>query len=551
VRSRLRKKILAKASNIRLLGLAAQKRLRGGDVEGAYASRSLATSPSEVLARIALATAEVGERDFSTARQNLEPLFQMPGLDPENRSLAQTLMGDVLDGEADYAAAFRFYSAAKEALRTHYAHTYATRAEETAQARNARLRNHFSSVPGETWRVDKGKADTETRAPVFLTGFLRSGTTLLGQVLAGHSDVEVMHERDCLVDAVSDFVVPQDGLDRLVKLDQATIKIYVDRYWAQAREYGQELQRGVFVDKAPTMAPLLPLAATLFPRAKALFLIRDPRDVVLSYFRRRFAMNAEKFDMLTLSGIAATYVATMELAELYRAGLGLDIYDVRYETLTSDFEPEVRRICEFLGLEWHPAMADFGARVKIYNIDTPNIAQLTRGLSRESEGHWRRYKKELMPILHSHPGASVSAIRRTEMSRQRPAQNDRGPSQRQLRVGEMLRHALSQILVRCEIRDPDLEGVSVTVTQVKPSPDMRHANVFVEPLGGKNAKQIVTALNRHKAFLRGEMGRMIELKFTPELRFLEDESFSEAQKIEDILKSERVQRDLKADDDGT
>jgi ribosome-binding factor A len=137
------------------------------------------------------------------------------------------------------------------------------------------------------------------------------------------------------------------------------------------------------------------------------------------------------------------------------------------------------------------------------------------------------------------------------MSRQRPTQNSRGPSQRQLRVGEMLRHALSQILVRCEIRDPDLEGVSVTVTQAKPSPDMRHATIFVEPLGGRNAKQIVAALNRHKAFLRGEMGHMIELKFTPELRFIEDESFSEAQKIEDILKSDRVQRDLKADDDAS
>ncbi len=136
------------------------------------------------------------------------------------------------------------------------------------------------------------------------------------------------------------------------------------------------------------------------------------------------------------------------------------------------------------------------------------------------------------------------------MPRQRSPQSGHGPSQRQLRVGEMLRHALSQILVRCEIRDPDLEGVSVTVTQAKPSPDMRHATIFVEPLGGKNAKQIVTALNRHKAFLRGEMGHMIELKFTPELRFVEDESFSEAQKIEDLLKSERVQRDLKADDDG-
>jgi len=134
------------------------------------------------------------------------------------------------------------------------------------------------------------------------------------------------------------------------------------------------------------------------------------------------------------------------------------------------------------------------------------------------------------------------------MSRHRSTQNDHGPSQRQLRVGEMLRHALAQILVRGEIRDPDLEGVSVTVTQVKPSPDMRHATVFVEPLGGKNAKEIVAALNRHKSFLRGEMGHMIDLKFTPDLRFIEDESFSEAQKIEDILKSDRVQRDLKSDD---
>jgi ribosome-binding factor A len=136
------------------------------------------------------------------------------------------------------------------------------------------------------------------------------------------------------------------------------------------------------------------------------------------------------------------------------------------------------------------------------------------------------------------------------MSRRHSTSSSAGPSQRQLRVGEMLRHALSQILIRNEIRDPDLEGVSVTVTQAKPSPDMRHATIFVEPLGGKNAKQIVAALNRHKAFLRGEMGHMIELKFTPELRFVEDESFSEAQKIEDILKSERVQRDLKTNEDG-
>jgi ribosome-binding factor A len=119
----------------------------------------------------------------------------------------------------------------------------------------------------------------------------------------------------------------------------------------------------------------------------------------------------------------------------------------------------------------------------------------------------------------------------------------------------MLRHALSEILREREIRDPDLAGVSVTVTQVKPSPDMRHATVFVEPLGGRKADTVVAALNRHRGFLRGEMGRTIALKFTPELRFVEDTSFAEAERINQILHSERVARDLKRgdaseDDDG-
>jgi ribosome-binding factor A len=127
------------------------------------------------------------------------------------------------------------------------------------------------------------------------------------------------------------------------------------------------------------------------------------------------------------------------------------------------------------------------------------------------------------------------------------AQN--GPTQRQLRVGEMLRHALAEVLRENDIRDPDLDGVSVTITQIKPSPDMRYATVYCEPLGGGNAKQIIAALNRHKGFLRGEMGHRITMKFTPDLRFVEDESFAEAQKIETILKSPEVQRDLAASDD--
>jgi len=149
-----------------------------------------------------------------------------------------------------------------------------------------------------------------------------------------------------------------------------------------------------------------------------------------------------------------------------------------------------------------------------------------------------------MPRRHSSVQRPKSGARSGGRAHAPRADAKTGPSQRQLRVGELLRHALSDILRRGEVRDPDLAGVSVTVTQVVPSPDMRHATVFCEPLGGKNAGPVIAALNRHKGFLRGEMGRMIALKFTPELRFVEDMSFAEAEKIEGILKSSRVRQDL-------
>ena len=131
----------------------------------------------------------------------------------------------------------------------------------------------------------------------------------------------------------------------------------------------------------------------------------------------------------------------------------------------------------------------------------------------------------------------------------RHARRELGPSQRQLRVGEMLRHALAEILSRSDIRDADLGGVSVTITQVKPSPDMRYATVYCAPLGGEHADAVIAALNRHKGYLRGQMGHMIAIKFTPDLRFVEDQSFAEAEKIENLLKSPEVQRDLAHSDD--
>jgi ribosome-binding factor A len=116
---------------------------------------------------------------------------------------------------------------------------------------------------------------------------------------------------------------------------------------------------------------------------------------------------------------------------------------------------------------------------------------------------------------------------------------DAGPSQRQLRAGELVRHALAEVLREEEINDGALEGVSVTVTEVRMSPDLRHALVYVEPLGGVHVRAVVEGLNRAAKFLRGKLGRQIDLKFTPDLRFVHDESFEEADRMERLIADAR------------
>jgi ribosome-binding factor A len=122
----------------------------------------------------------------------------------------------------------------------------------------------------------------------------------------------------------------------------------------------------------------------------------------------------------------------------------------------------------------------------------------------------------------------------------------KGPSQRQLRAGELIRHALVEIITEANLTDPALLGVSVTITEVRMGPDLRHATVFVEPLGGDHASEVVQALNRHARFLRGRLGRQIDMKFTPELRFLHDESFDEAQRMNRLFDDPKVRQDLEA-----
>jgi ribosome-binding factor A len=131
-----------------------------------------------------------------------------------------------------------------------------------------------------------------------------------------------------------------------------------------------------------------------------------------------------------------------------------------------------------------------------------------------------------------------------KMSRHHHRAQPAGGSQRQLRVGELIRHELAAMLSRGDVHDPVIEAHMITVPQVRMSPDLRLATIYIMPLGGRDEKDVLDALDRNKRYVRGEIARRVNLKFAPEIRFRIDERFDEAERIEKLLRTPDVQRDL-------
>src|SRR5690349_15893264 len=161
-----------------------------------------------------------------------------------------------------------------------------------------------------------------------------------------------------------------------------------------------------------------------------------------------------------------------------------------------------------------------------------------------------------MPDLSRHPEAKSifrlkngcpvenRARRANKMPRHHHREQSAGGSQRQLRVGELIRHELAEMLARGDVHDPVIEAHMITVPEVRMSPDLRLATVYVMPLGGRDEEEVLGALERNKRYMRGEIARRVNLKFAPEIRFRIDERFDEAERIEKLLRTPEVQRDL-------
>jgi hypothetical protein len=234
---------------------------------------------------------------------------------------------------------------------------------------------------------------------VFLIGFPRSGTTLLEVILEGHPDIVTLEERELFLDSALRYMGEVSDLDALASAPEEELDRYRTAYWAAARSCGVDPAGKIFVDKYPLNILKLPLIARLFPDARILLARRDPRDVVLSCFRRRFMMSAPFYELLTLAGGARFYSLVMQLEQVLLSFFNLRPHLVVHERLLDDFEGEMRAICEYLNIEWTEKMGDFADRARKRPTATPSTAQLAGGLSRRGLGHWHRYNTQLQPVL--------------------------------------------------------------------------------------------------------------------------------------------------------
>jgi hypothetical protein len=204
-----------------------------------------------------------------------------------------------------------------------------------------------------------------------------------------------LEEQPLLRAIVEERLLPEGGVAGLAALSQSEREHYRAMFWSKAGGAGDHL----LVDQGPFNTLYLPAIAALFPGAHVIFALRDPRDVVLSCFRQSFVMHRFTFELLSLERAAAFYDRTMRLAEASRARLPLHFHDVRNEDLIADFKGTVRSLCDALGIAWDPAMMEFAASARKRAIATPSGAQVVRGLSGEGIGRWRRYEKQLAPVL--------------------------------------------------------------------------------------------------------------------------------------------------------
>ena len=338
---------------------------------------------------------DVGDRD--AARRRLHGLLARP-TDTAVAFRSHKEMARLEDSEGRYDEAFEHLEAASRASRDT---PDFVRHDRTLLPRliAANTGAYDAALLGR-WT---GTLTTTRAAPVFLVGFLRSGTTLVQAALSAHPDVFVADEGNMFHDVLGtvDRMIPgaEAIAARLARLDRAQVEQLREIYWARARgRYGESIDRRVFIDKFTMNSVDVAAINILFPDARIVFMQRDPRDVCLSGFSQLMVPTAATVHLLEWRSTAELYAAVMDWWLQIRAKLTVPWLELRYEDVVSDFEVSLKRSLAFIGLDWDPALLDFHVVARAAYITSPSRSQVARPLYASSIGRWRRYARHFAPI---------------------------------------------------------------------------------------------------------------------------------------------------------
>ena len=351
------------------------------------ASRALEINPNHYIARLTLANIAIRDKSYEKVTGLLLPLIQSKQLSAVNYAVAAGKCAFAYEKLGDYQTAFSFYQGSNQTL---------------YQVYEAQMQNLESLYAPDSIRCIDNRISTfdfsgqsgESRSPVFLIGFPRSGTTLLDQILSSHSHITVLEEKENLLDAYSRFPATEKGLSELENASETELIKLRQKYWNNIdREIGSKQSNPVIIDKLPLNAIALLHIFKLFPNAKIIVALRDPRDSVFSCYQQRFGMSQAMFQLLNLNTAANYYDQVMRVIVKIRDAGVMPMFFIRYEEVIGNFKEEVNALTDFLGLEWEFGLLDYQTTARSRLISTPSALQVIQPLYTSSIGKWKHYQQ--------------------------------------------------------------------------------------------------------------------------------------------------------------
>ncbi|MCB9844555.1 MAG: sulfotransferase [Phycisphaeraceae bacterium] len=373
---------------------------RGGRVDLArhHAMAALESEPRNLGLIAMLARLDRRDGRAAEAAERLGRALRSAGPTQPGEAAARVELGHVLDAMGEYATAFESVASGKQLA-------MGPPGRIDLGAYPSRVARRGSQYPPEVMRGWPARPpEGAGQAPAFLMGFPRSGTTLTEQVLSSHPRIVTTDEAellDVLLMAARERAPgpEDDGADLEALTDTDVLELRAMHTALAERSLGAgSIEGRVVVDKLPLNTINLPVVRRVFPDAKVLFALRDPRDVCVSCFFQWFELNAAMAQFHSIESTAELYASVMGLWLKWRGEIGLESHETRYEDLVEDLEGAARRIIGFLDLEWTADLLQFHERGAPRTISTPSFASVREPLHARATQRWRHYARQLEPV---------------------------------------------------------------------------------------------------------------------------------------------------------